>query len=77
VQILLWLVPPMVVTLIVMVWVSRDIRLTDRHLDPEEAVARLGEALARDPRVPHPVPRPRARVSGVVVRPSGLNGSAN
>lgn len=69
-EILLWLVPPVVVTVVAMLvvaWVGRERRGVDR----DTAVRRLGEALDR------PAPRryaapaaPRDRHSGVAVRPS-------
>lgn len=74
--ILLWLVPPVLVTVVAMLWVSWWGRDSRGAVDPEEALARLGAALAADPRsagarsrpgyaVP---PRPEDRSTGVAVR---------
>jgi len=72
VDILLWLVPSGVVTILAMLWVGwlgRERRPVDR----DEAVSRMGRALSRDlpghvqRRVPAP---PRDRSTGVAVRPS-------
>jgi hypothetical protein len=74
VEILLWLVPPAVVTLLAMLWAawaSRDRRRPDVE-DSEEAYERFAAAL----RKPHPAkgkgvgPPPRDVVSGVAVRRS-------
>ena len=80
-EILLWLVPPVVVTVATMIWVSwlgrPDHGRTDRS---EAAYARFAEALARPldsgrrsraTRVPA---RPRDRSTGVAVRPSRRTG---
>ena len=68
VEILLWLVPPVVVTVVAMLWVSwigRDRREVDR----EEAVRRLGAALDKQaPIHPRTAGRPRERSTGVAVR---------
>jgi hypothetical protein len=68
VEILLWLVPPVVVTVVAMLWVGwvgRD----RRELDREEAVRRLGAALEKEPTVRRtPAARPRERSTGVAVR---------
>jgi hypothetical protein len=68
VEILLWLVPPVVVTVVAMLWVGwvgRDRREVDR----DEAVRRLGAALDKDAPVRRDAPpRPRERPSGVALR---------
>lgn len=75
VEILLWLVPPAVVTVLAMVWVAWLGRAGRGEIDPEVAVRRLAKALDREkPR--HPVrpyaamPAPHDRSSGVAVRRS-------
>ena len=69
VQILLWLVPPVVVTLVAMAWVGWVGREGRGEVDRDEAVRRLGVALERVQR-PRParLPRRRDRSSGVAVR---------
>ncbi|MBJ7332416.1 MAG: hypothetical protein JHC95_21150 [Solirubrobacteraceae bacterium] len=71
-EILLWLVPPLVVTVLAMVWVAWAGREGRGEIDRDEAVRRLGAALDKDPR---PVPRtprePRERSTGVAVRRVG------
>jgi len=76
VEILLWLVPPVVVTVVAMVWVSVLDRQGRRAVDHETAVRRLGEALSEERRAQRPtggyaprVPR-QDRSTGVAVRPS-------
>jgi hypothetical protein len=68
VEILLWLVPPVVVTVVAMLWVGwvgRD----RRELDREEAVRRMGAALEKDaPARRTPARRPHERSSGIAVR---------
>jgi hypothetical protein len=69
VQILLWLVPPVVVTLLAMAWVGWVGREGRGEVDREESLRRLGEALQR----PAPVrqarlPHRRERSTGVAVR---------
>jgi hypothetical protein len=73
VEILLWLAPPVVVTVVAMLWVSwvgRERSAVDR----DEAVRRLGAALEKEPRTrrtPRPAGSERtapARSSGVAVR---------
>ncbi|MFW6775655.1 hypothetical protein ACOACO_15335 [Nocardioides sp. CPCC 205120] len=68
-EILLWLVPPVVVTLGAMVWVTwldRERPGPDRH----EQVRRLGDALRKPPPAGYAVPGEarRDRSSGVAVR---------
>lgn len=71
-EILLWLVPPAVVTLVAMVWVTVLGRQHSREVDRERAVRRLGRALSEEPPPVRYVPRvtPRDRSTGVAVRPS-------
>ena len=68
-EILLWLVPPVVVTLLASVWVGWLGRAGRGEVDHDEAVRRLGEALDR-PQEPRPVrlPRRRQRSTGVALR---------
>jgi hypothetical protein len=68
VEILLWLVPPVVVTLVAMAWVGWVGREGRGEVDREEAVRRLGEALERDPQHPVRLPRRRERSTGVALR---------
>jgi hypothetical protein len=68
VQILLWLVPPVVVTLMAMAWVGWVGRERG-EVDREEALRRLGAALERPLRSgPAKLPRRRDRSTGVAVR---------
>jgi hypothetical protein len=77
VEILLWLVPSAVVTVVAMVWVAWLGR-GRREMDRDEALRRMGEALSEERRARRPagyaapVP-PRDRSTGVAVRPSRLN----
>ena len=82
-EILLWLVPPVVVTGVAMVWVSWLGRPDHGRTDDrsEATYARFAEALARPldsgrrrpaTRVPA---RPRDRSTGVAVRPSRRTGT--
>jgi hypothetical protein len=78
VQILLWLVPPVVVTLVAMAWVGWVGREGRGEVDREEALRRLGAALERPVRSgPGRVPRRRERSTGVAVRrtPRAVAGS--
>jgi hypothetical protein len=69
VEILLWLVPPVVVTVVAMLWVGWLGREGRGEIDPETAVRRMGEALGRPPRSQVVVRRqPRERSTGVAVR---------
>jgi hypothetical protein len=77
VEILLWLVPPAIATLLAMAWVSWLGREGRGEVDRDVAVLRLAGALetdARSSRRPAPgyaAPRPeRDRSSGIAVRPS-------
>lgn len=68
-QILLWLVPPVVVTLLVMAWVGWVGRESRGEVDREESLRRLGQALER-PQLPQQARlehRPE-RSTGVAVR---------
>src|SRR4051812_40915231 len=69
VEILLWLVPPVVVTVVAMAWVGWVGREGRGQVDRDEAVRRLGVALEREqaPRPGRP-PRRRARSTGVALR---------
>jgi len=72
VEILLWLVPPILVTLVAMGWVGWVGREGRGEIDHDEAVRRLGAALERDAeqagRRPVRLPRPRERSTGVALR---------
>lgn len=67
-EILLWLVPPAVVTVVAMLWVAWLGREGRGEVDREEAVRRMGEALGRPPRSRVVVRHPRERSTGVAVR---------
>jgi hypothetical protein len=77
VEILLWLVPSAVVTLLAMLWVAWLGREGRGEVDREVAVRRLASALEPDPRRKRP-PAPgyaarqpdRDRSTGIAVRPS-------
>lgn len=70
-EILLWLVPPAVVTVLAMLWASWVGRDGRGEVDREEALARIGRALERPVPVPatRPAPPPD-RSTGLAVRPS-------
>jgi hypothetical protein len=72
VEILLWLVPPAVVTVVAMVWVGWVGREGRGAVDREVAVRRLGQALEKQPRAPrYAADNPaRDRSTGIAVRPS-------
>jgi hypothetical protein len=77
VAILWWLVPPLVVTVLAMVWVTWLGREGRGQVDREVAVRRLGEVMNRPPRpvktpraTPPRTPGDRDRSTGVAVRPS-------
>jgi hypothetical protein len=77
VEILLWLVPPAVATLLAMAWVSWLGRTGRGEVDREEAVRRLGTALAKEHpgrRYARPAPV-RDRSTGIAVRPSSRRAS--
>jgi hypothetical protein len=72
VEILLWLVPAGVVTVLTMLWVSWLGREGRGEIDRDVAVARLENALQRDHEAmsrPRPAV-PRDRSTGIAVRPS-------
>jgi hypothetical protein len=71
-EILLWLVPPAVVTVVAMLWVGWIGREGRGEVDREVAVRRLGEALARQPQQARHAAdrRDRDRSTGIAVRPS-------
>jgi hypothetical protein len=71
VEILLWLVPPAVVTVLAMVWVSWVGREGRGEVDRDEAVRRLGVALEKDPKPVRRTPAVRERSNGVAVRRVG------
>lgn len=73
VEIMLWWLPPALVTLGAMLWVSWSGRVRDDAPDRSEAAqAKMAQALGRD--LPQAVrrtpPRPRDRSTGIAVRPS-------
>jgi hypothetical protein len=75
VEILWWLAPPVVATVLAMAWVSWLGRERRGEVDREVAVRRLGAAMSKPARVrPRTAPlrtAPRAeRSTGVAVRPS-------
>ena len=73
-EILWWLAPPVVVTLVAMAWVAWLGREGRGELDREVAAERLARAMRRE----HPglsasragATRPRDRSTGIAVRPS-------
>ncbi len=74
-EILFWLVPPVVVTIVAMAWVSWLGREGRGEVDRDVAVRRLAEALQREDKVGADVryaPRTpaRDRSTGIAVRPS-------
>ena len=71
-EILLWLVPPVVVTVVASLWVGWLGREGRGTVDREVAVRRMGQALQRDRRpVRYAARRPeRDRSTGIAVRPS-------
>jgi hypothetical protein len=72
VEILLWLVPPVVVTVLAMAWVGWVGREGRGEVDRDEAVRRLGVALEKDrPAVRHTPKEPRERSTGVAIRRLG------
>jgi hypothetical protein len=75
VEILWWLAPPVVATVLAMVWVSWLGRAGRGQVDEEVAVRRLGEAMQRPAPRPAARPAPRTarrddRSTGVAVRAS-------
>ncbi|GAB6984045.1 hypothetical protein [Nocardioides pyridinolyticus] len=73
-EILLWLLPSVVVTVVAMLWVGWAGREGRGEVDREVAVRRLAAALEREPRRSRPgyaVEQPAPdRSTGVAVRPS-------
>ncbi|MBO0846657.1 MAG: hypothetical protein J2P22_14700 [Nocardioides sp.] len=73
-EILWWLAPPVVATVLAMLWVGWLGREGRGEVDREVAVRRLGDAIARPSRLrttgPERPPASRDRSSGVAVRPS-------
>ena len=71
-MVLLWLLPPVVVTVAAMVWVSWLGREGRGEVDREVALRRLGRALERERRRPLPgyaaPPAPGDRSTGLAVR---------
>jgi len=71
VEILLWLVPPVVVTTIAMAWVTWIGREGRGEVDPEVAVRRMAAALSKPTPQGYAVAKQsRERSTGVAVRPS-------
>lgn len=74
-EILWWLAPPAVVTVLAMFWVTWLGRERRGEVDRDAAVARLAKALRKEhPGINRPqmvAPRPRDRSTGIAVRPSG------
>jgi hypothetical protein len=71
VEILLWLMPSAVVTVVAMVWVTWLARDGRGEVDRDVAIERLAKALAKD--LPAGDPRKRTardRSTGIAVRPS-------
>jgi len=76
VEILLWLVPPVVVTFVAMAWVGWLGREGRGEVGREEAVPRLGAALDRpQPARPARLPLRRARSTGVALRRTPRGGA--
>jgi hypothetical protein len=79
VEILWWLAPPVVATVLAMLWVSWLGREGRGEVDPDVAARRLGAAMAKPSRLPggtasRPIPS-HERSTGVAVRPSSRPGS--
>ena len=78
-EILYWLVPPAVVTVLAMLWVGWLGREGRGEIDREDAVRRLAEALQKEPPA-HTSVRPtvvRDRSTGIAVRPSRTRPAAD
>ena len=70
-EILLWLVPPVLVTLVAMAWVGWIGREGRGEVDPEVAVRRMAAALSKPTAPRYAAPQqPRERSTGIAVRPS-------
>jgi hypothetical protein len=81
VEILWWLAPPVVATVLAMLWVSWLGREGRGEVDPEVAARRLGRAMSRASRITPRRAPPRAtgpgdRSSGIAVRSSSRRRSA-
>ena len=80
-DILWWLLPPVAVTALAMLWVTWLGRSGRREVDRDVAVERLARALRKD----HPgtaqrspaASRPRDRSTGIAVRPSSRTDASN
>lgn len=71
-EILYWLLPPLVVTVLAMLWVGWFGREGRGEIDRDVAVRRLADALQKEPPA-HASVRPNAvrdRSTGIAVRPS-------
>ena len=79
VEILYWLVPPVVVTLVAMLWVAWLGREGRGEVDRDVAVRRLAAAMQKEsPAHSHHRPPPvRDRSTGIAVRPSRAPGAAS
>jgi hypothetical protein len=79
VEILLWLVPAVVVTVVAMAWVSWVGRDGRGEVDRDVAVERLGKALAKElPAGTRRTAAPaRDRSTGIAVRPSHAPGATS
>ena len=71
-EILLWLVPPAVVTVVAMLWVGWLGREGRGEVDRDVAVRRLAQAMQKEPPAAHqrPPDAVRDRSTGIAVRPS-------
>lgn len=78
-EILLWLVPAAVVTVVAMLWVSWVSREGRGEVDRDVAVERLGKALSKElPAGTRRASAPaRDRSTGIAVRPSHGSGPAD
>ncbi len=76
-EILLWLVPSVAVTVVAMTWIGWAGREGRGDVDREAAVARLAAALERESPVRRGAEprRPQDRSTGIAVRPSRRAGS--
>ncbi|WGL51435.1 hypothetical protein P5P86_15895 [Nocardioides sp. BP30] len=69
-EILLWLVPAVVVTVVAMAWVGWVGREGRGEVDPDVAVRRMAAALSKPTPQPYAGGQRRERSTGVAVRPS-------
>ena len=78
-EILLWLVPSLLVTLAAMAWVTWLGRDGRGEVDRDVAVERLAKALAKDHTTGRSAPpvRVRDRSTGIAVRPTARRGGAD